>query len=187
MTLFYIQSNYAWKPILLSAFWLGTAMLTTPRSAFFGVALALFGITILWRAFTKPEVLKSEEKKKIIGQAFSWVMISFTMYSAWIIYAYGGYIEMFDFLTREGAWGFTRINTAKTSILAQQYPMMAVAGISAIFGYYRLGNKLLSPFFLICSLSIALFYLLVFDQGPYAVFVIPSYYLLIFSSLENSV
>ena len=33
----YIQSNYAWKHILLSAFWLGTAMLTTPRSAFFGL------------------------------------------------------------------------------------------------------------------------------------------------------
>ena len=159
-----------WSAVIFSGLLVGLALNTSPRSAFFAVALGLFGLPKLfknWKAYWKKAII--------------WISIPSLLYIAWVQYAYGGFSNMFAFFTQEGYWGFTRINPAKTSILAQQYPLMLSALAVSIYGFFRLGKAIFDDLYLLALLSIGCFYLLVFDQGPYVAYIIPSYYLLIFS------
>lgn len=143
------------------------ALLTTPRTGFFFTAWAVIWISWLiqsWKVFFKPAII-----------CLAIVVIG---YSIWIYYAFGGITYMMEYYGQYLM--FTRLNEAKTSIMKQQYPLILLGILSFIVGLLRYKWVYLHTTTLIAMLSVVAFYTMVFDQGPYAVFVVPSYYLLIF-------
>lgn len=143
------------------------ALLTTPRTGFFFTAWAVMWIIWIvrsWRVFLKSALI-----------CFGIVVIG---YLTWIYYAFGSISHMIEYYGQYLM--FTRLNEAKTSIMKQQYPLILLGVLSFIVGVLRYKWAYLHTTTLIAILSVITFYMMVFDQGPYAVFIVPSYYLLIF-------
>lgn len=153
------------------AIWAGLfsvlALLTTPRAGFFFVAWLLIWLVWLikdWQALFNVSV--------ICGG------IVLSIYSCWVLYAFGGFSAMIDYYSQYLM--FTRLNSAETSIMKQQYLLIAIGLLCLLIGSLKFGRKYFNPVTTIAFLSVFCFYFLVFDQGPYAVFIVPSYYLMVF-------
>jgi len=160
------------KHIVIAATLTLLALLTTPRTGFFFTAWALiwcFWLFQSWKIYLKPALL-----------AIGIVSIG---YLIWVYYAFGGVHEMLAYYGQYLM--FTRLNLAETSILKQQYLLILLGFGSFIVGSFKFGKSYLNPLTMLSFVSVITFYSMVFDQGPYAVFIVPSYYLLVFSLIST--
>ena len=158
------------KDLLFSAIFATMALLTTPRSGFFLVGFVFLHLYL---------IIKRSHK---VADLLIWCAIIFGFYSIWVVEAFGGYRELLAFYERYTM--FLRTNPAKTAISVQQYPLIFLGVISAVYGTIKFRREYWTIPIILFASSIVLFYSIVFDQGPYAVFIIPSYYLLIFKLLQ---
>lgn len=158
--------------VVWAAFWCTLTLLTTPRTGFLLTAWALlwsYWLIQSWKTYLKPAVIC--------------LTIVLLCYSCWILYAFGSLTAMLEYYSQYLM--FTRLNLAKTSIMKQQYLLILLGAGSAVFGLIRFGKSYLKLPVILAILSVICFYALVFDQGPYAVFIVPSYYLMVFGVFVN--
>ncbi|MGB0521558.1 MAG: ArnT family glycosyltransferase [Flammeovirgaceae bacterium] len=167
----FFQTKHVQSVIWAAVFSL-LALLTTPRTGFFFTAW--LGIWIYWLIKNPAHVLKP---------ALYCLGIVLTGYSLWVWYAFGNYAAFFSYY--EQYLMFTRLNLAETSIMKQQYLLIFLGFISTSVGVIRFRQTYFQMTICIALLSILCFYAMVFDQGPYAVFIVPSYYLIIFATMSR--
>lgn len=161
-----------YKQVVWAAVYTLLALLTTPRTGFFFTAwffIWLFWLTSSWKSFAKAASLC--------------LVIILTGYFSWVWYAFGGLTSMLDYYGQYLM--FTRLNMAQTSIMKQQYLLILFGWASVGLGFIRFGKSYFTTTVVLAILSVICFYSMVFDQGPYAVFIVPSYYLMIFGALKR--
>ena len=102
------------------------------------------------------------------------------LYSFWIFYAYGSYQEFYDFYMILSA-KYTQAGNFYVTIQKNQYFLIPISIITIFIGFLKYRLSYLTNIVTFSIISIISFYFLVQDPGPYSVFILPSYYLLIFT------
>ncbi|MBX2844410.1 MAG: glycosyltransferase family 39 protein [Flammeovirgaceae bacterium] len=154
---------------LISGFLCSFGLLTTPRAGFLLLPLMLF------LGFFTIRDLKKNWHYPII-----WIAPIILLYSSWIFYAFGDFGNFINFYQEK--IGYTRLPGRPFYIPKQQFPLIITTIIIVAISIIKFGKSYFNSLTLISISSILLFYIIVYDQGPYASFIIPFYYLLIFYS-----
>ncbi|MDW7690299.1 glycosyltransferase family 39 protein [Flammeovirgaceae bacterium SG7u.111] len=162
----------SWLPILFSGLLTGLAVLTTPR-----IGILFFGYGLLWLQFF------FRNKKRSISAFALWLVPILIPYLAWYLYAFENWEHFISFYTQKMV-GYTRLGEHPYYIPKQQYPLILAGFASMLIGMLRLKKDFFHPLIIFSIVSVILFYLLVYDNGPYAVFIVPSFYLLLFFAGE---
>ncbi|MEN7546696.1 hypothetical protein AAG747_02175 [Rapidithrix thailandica] len=157
------------RPAIFSGIWVAIALLTSPRAGFILPFIALFFLSLGRRYWTCFAI---------------WSGIIGALYSIWVFYAYGGYPRFFQhFLALSTE--FTKLNENRVLYIPKhQWLLIPVALVALCYQLiiYRL-QAFRNIVFSVGLAGLCLFYVLVFDLGPYSSYAIPYYYLLIFSAL----
>lgn len=160
---------------IISGVLFSAALLTTPRIALFSLAL----IPLLFQKFYIRNFLSIEIKSYII--IISIVIISFL---SWIFYSFGSiesYREYFLFVYNYSP----SHNDGKIKIATENLVLFSITATSVFIATLLSRKFILNAKVLFCIIWVLSFYLFIRDVGPYAIFVIPIYYLLVFLSLEE--
>lgn len=145
------------------------AALTTPRVCFIFVPLSF----ILWWYWRKQ-----------LWLLLVWGGVIAGIYSVWIYSAYGGWQGFLaEYLQKN-----PQINESLVGwfiggvgyVPRQSYVLIITALLGVLATIVAVPRKLLSPWFVLVIVSIALFYGLVRDYGQYSVFILPFFYWLVF-------
>lgn len=169
---FYIKSLESKQFIhyVLVGFFVGLAMLTTPRVGFIGLALA---IVIIGNLF----------QKKIGWREIGLMIIPFLLlFSLWINYC-GGFIQYLSIWGNgfDSSGGGNNIFNYIFPILyipRHEYLLIFFVAIFLVWGFIAKISFLKNSLIQISFLSILLFYVLVKDWGPYSIFILFFYYLI---------
>jgi len=148
------------------------SLLTSPR---LGFALPFVAVYLIYH-FLKHKT------SKIIIAALGFLLPFFILYSLWIFYAHGSYSAFISFYLEN--LGYTRLNGYPYYIPRQQIPLLAVALVTVVVGIYRLKWQYFSPLTIWALIHIAAYYLIVYDNGPYASLIFPYLYILIFTQVN---
>ncbi len=148
------------------------ALLTSPR---LGYSLPFIGIYLL------IHFLRYKPRYTLVG-AFSFIIPLFLLYSLWIFYAFGSYVNFIEFYKEN--LGYTRLNGYPFYIPKQQTPLLLFTFMAVIIGVIRHKTAFFSPLVIWSLLHIAAFYLIVYDNGPYASLIFPYLYILLFVQIS---
>ncbi|WP_154658491.1 hypothetical protein [Eisenibacter elegans] len=160
---------------LSSACWFLLALLTTPRVGFMGVPLALLlGL--------KLGVDRPSFKQHWRGFLL-WAGLIVGGYALWVVISFGGFGALLTYLREPQAWhdgerlyqkflGFSGYIPRQQGLLIP-LSLMAWVGYLGVLGRSKSTVTLLDWQLLG---SIPCFYLIVYDVGPYAIFILPSLY-----------
>ncbi len=161
------------KNMVLAGALASLSLLTSPRLGFAlpGIALFLF-IHFLTK---KPKLL--------LRALLSFLVPFVALYSIWIFYAFGGYVEFVTFYIEN--LGYTRLNGYPYYFPRQQLPLLLILGISVIAGVYLKKKSYFSPLAILALINIISYYIIVYDNGPYASLIYPYIYILIFKNFEG--
>ncbi|MCU0447346.1 MAG: glycosyltransferase family 39 protein [Microscillaceae bacterium] len=163
---------------ILIAFFFSLAMLTTPRSGFVILAVAL--VTLWW--------ICQDLKKR--GYLVIWGLGSGVFfYSFWIFYAYGGWGNFWNYFFKASV-PINRQGTAVSEYVGsigyiprQEYLLIAIVIATLGLGIWKKSQAYFQFLLGIIGLSLLFFYTLVLDLGPSSSYILPFYYFLIFKSL----
>ena len=156
------------KNVFISGIMAALAILTTPRAGFLYIGLGCIWTYLLILSF-----------KEVILQILIWIIPIILLYSVWIIYAYGGFEEFYLFY-RDLSVKYTQSGNFYITIQKNQYILIPLSSLSIVIGLIKYKVAYFTPFIICNFVSIISFYLIVQDPGPYSVFILPYYYLLIF-------
>lgn len=163
------KPNHLLLRVITSGILVALAALTTPRVCFIFVPLSF----ILWWYWRRQLWLLL-----IWGGAIA------SIYGAWIYSVYGGWQGFLAEYLQENP----QINESLVDwfiggvgyVPRQSYILIITALLGILAAIVAAPRKLLSPWFVLVIISIALFYGLVRDYGQYSVFILPFYYWLVF-------
>ena len=171
--------KYTTKTIILIGLFVSLALLTTPR-----VGIIIPGL-FLW-------VLISGDYEIWNRLKFILLIIAtiFTFYSIWVFYAFGNYFEFIDyylhpaFKVQDGAMTEMFLG-GNLYIPKQEYLLIISVLLMNLLTLIK--NKLIvkDACLIVSWVNIFCFYLIVKDYGPYSIFILPFYYLLIFKMLDK--
>jgi 4-amino-4-deoxy-L-arabinose transferase-like glycosyltransferase len=153
------------------AFLMGLALLTTPRSWF--NAPILFAIMVY------------RYRQNFVATILISIFVISLMYLPWVYYAFGGVGEMLNYYYDQR--GYTQLDGVTVYFVKYQFPLLLVAIFVVVHQVIQRNKAYFSEIFWFCSVSIGLFYILVKDSGPYSAFIVPHYYLLIFSGVFSDI
>jgi 4-amino-4-deoxy-L-arabinose transferase-like glycosyltransferase len=172
----YLQISY----FVFSGLVWALALLTTPRSGFLVLAGLIYGL--FW-------VLSHKNGKFKYAFAFGFSLA--LPYLIWILYAFGGINEFVNYFLGKGSVtnreeSFYSLFLGWNGYIPRQtYGLIIIAIILIIKELTSKKALFFDAFNVIALMSIGLFYGMVFDYGPYSIFILPFYYLLIFRTLDN--
>lgn len=168
---FAITKKYA-SYFLFSGILCSLGILTTPRPGFLLIPLFIYLGYFLWKDFKKNWYFP-----------IIWIAPIVLFYTLWIFYAFGSFENFISFY--QDKLGYARLPGRPFYIPKQQFPLILSALILVTASILKCGKSYFNFLSIISLSSIILFYIIVYDQGPYASFIIPFYYLLIFYSGER--
>ena len=148
-------------------------LLTSPRVGYPLPFIALYLLYYFLR--NRPQ--------QLAVSLFSFLIPLFFLYSAWIFYAFGGYLNFIDFYQEN--LGYTRLNGYPFYFPKQQIPLLVISFLVTLLGIVRLRKAFFSPIIIWSLLHIAAFYIIVYDNGPYASLIFPYLYILLFCHIEE--
>lgn len=152
---------------------LAAALLTTPRIGFLLPAFAIF---------IRPLFRHSARKIALIFALTALPVLLF--YSLWVWYAFGDYAHYFAFY-RSLTAQYTQLSGFYNFVQPGHYLLIPLVAFSVVCAIFLQQKHWFNSLNIFCLLSIFLFYFLVKDPGPYAVFITPMFYILLLSPLRN--
>ncbi|MEM1136331.1 MAG: glycosyltransferase family 39 protein [Bacteroidota bacterium] len=162
------------KALFIAGFFAAISLLTSPR---LGFALPLLFIYLLgFFIFKNPSLL--------LKALISFLLPFVSIYSIWIFYAFGGYTHFINFYIEN--LGYTRLNGYPFYFPKQQIPLLAICIISVFLGVLQKKGNYFTPLSIMALINIASYYLVVYDNGPYASLIYPYLYIIIFINFEGS-
>lgn len=174
----YKQNKYpSYQNYLYSGVCTTLACLTTPR-------VAVLGLGLIASVFLRTGFWKKSTLYALLGLGFSFWLL----YSGWIMYAFGGYVPFVNYYLRptfevnSGAMAELFLG-GNFYIPKQEYALICSGLVMLGIHIFRNPRILGDAWILISILNTGLFYVLVRDYGPYSIFILPFYYLLIFRVL----
>lgn len=166
-----IKSKKLLFAVVTSAF-LSLSLLTTPRVGFLilGFIPLLYGFVTSWIP---------KKWKYLVA-----LLVPFVgLYSLWIFYVFGSYSNFIEFYTSFSD-GYTQLGGFYFYLQKNQYILIPLVLFSCFIGFFSQKKEWLTSLNLTACLSIAGFYLIVKDPGPYAVYITPLFYILLISPLQ---
>ena len=171
------EQHTEFKNLLASALLFGLSMLTNPRS---GIVLIPVLVLIIWQ-------LAVVHKSHILLITFlSPIAI---LYSSWVFIGFGGFTDWYSFYAGLLAGGDT---TAVHGYLGgrgyipkHEWLLIFTTLICLALKFRSNGRSAFDWFDLTILSYLICYYLFVLDWGPYSVYVIPFYYMLIIKSLSG--
>lgn len=163
---------------IYSAMWVSLALLTTPRSGFMLLSLGIVGAVFTFRDF-----------KARWTYALTWALVLMGSYSIWVFYAFGDWLGLWQYYTEANeAWMYQKslvdLFLGNSGYLPRQSYPIILASLVAVLLHVWAKGKAASHYTLYLSLlNVLFFYLLVYDFGPYSVFLLPFYYFLLVEAL----
>jgi len=157
---------------LLSGIFYAAALLTTPR---IGFTLPAFLIVLLVQS------ARSGVYGTLLG-IIMWTLPSLVTYTFWILLAFGGW-QSFWSLYADLATAFTKVGHRSYFLQPLMLPLMGITSILVGYSIYRFGKVFWDNQSLLACFWILGFYAIVHDKGPYAIFTLPAYYVLLFRSI----
>ena len=154
---------------ILSAIFFSLTILTTSRMLIFAIAFVVYFLILF--------IKETSHRKKIFVNVFIWGATVAILYSIWIFYAFGGYIEYTEYylllknLTPTLLFG-------DLFIPVEEYPLIISFICLMLFVLFKNWKILTKPDFWFLIVHLIVFYLLVGDVGPYSILVVPVYYLI---------
>ncbi|GAL84631.1 hypothetical protein MYP_1859 [Sporocytophaga myxococcoides] len=148
------------------------SLLTTPRAI---VVLLPLVVLLLIDIF----------KRKDFKKALLWALPFLLIYPIWVFAGFGGVGGFINYyLTINGVTNSANEHYIGPNLYIprHEYPLIFVAFIALTFGLIKQGKTYFNLLVVISLIAIISFYLIVHDWGPYSVFIIPFYYILIFYS-----
>lgn len=155
------------KIIVLSAIFAVLALLTTPRVFFLEIAL---GFAFLLKLYNQNDC--------VVKKGFVWGLVIFSIYSLWIFYAFGNYLNFFTYYTTNSI--MTSHFGGNWNVTSFQYPLIFAIISTIIFGLFRTKHVFKEPLIVFCITALILFYSLIYDYGLYNAMVLPLGYLFLF-------
>lgn len=161
----------------------GMAILTTPR-----IAICLLGPC----CFLAFQFLKRRDKSTF-WQALLVLVCIFSLYSVWVFWGFGGYVEAYQYFFGQPKNKLAFQNLAdgyvgsNFFIPSYQKPVVYLTFMLFSIGIF-LEKTRQNPVFWIFGITIGAYYYLVADTGIYSIFCIPFVYgilVLVLGSLEN--
>jgi apolipoprotein N-acyltransferase len=159
-----------WKALLVSGIFAGIAVLTTPRIGFILIPMSL---VLAWR-----EVIQGVGT--MIKNALIWGAPILLLLVFWIYSSHGSIGNMLEFYGR-----LAHLNVsggASFYVPVYQWPLIVAGLLFAFDGIRRIKLAYLKPLNLIAIGSIAFYYWIVKDNGPYSMLVVPFFIVLVVSS-----
>jgi 4-amino-4-deoxy-L-arabinose transferase-like glycosyltransferase len=168
------KSSALIKKMIIAGVLVALGLLTSPRV---GYSLPFIGLYVLFY------FLKNKPSQTLIS-IFSFLVPLFLTYSIWIFYAFGSYLDFIEFYKEN--LGYTRLNGYPFYFPKQQIPLLFITFVVTIIGIIRLKKDFFSPLVIWALLHIGSFYLIVYDNGPYASLIFPYLYILLFYQIDES-
>ncbi|MCS6821725.1 MAG: hypothetical protein NZ551_07635 [Microscillaceae bacterium] len=167
--IYFVQDKQAinWKNIIFSAVCIALALLTTPRIGFLLIALGGYWIYYLFLNWRKNFFL-------LIG----WCLIIFLLYSIWVRYAFGSYYAFLNYYLGDTQWKIYKTYLGFSGYIPKQSYLLITVSIFSmlIVFFFALKTQTYKAFYAFIVASIVSFYVIVYDLGPYSIFIIPFYY-----------
>lgn len=163
------------KDSVLSGLFLSLSLLTHIRLAFLVLAFVLIFLIELIEN-------KKDRKNSIINIA-AWGITVFILYSSWIVYEFGGYVQYYNSYLNILTTYPMFIGSNRT-ILPEVMPLFISFCIFLILIFLHFKKFISSKWILVCITMIISFFTLIKDTGYYSILVIPCFYLIIMISLE---
>jgi 4-amino-4-deoxy-L-arabinose transferase-like glycosyltransferase len=148
------------------------ALLTTPRVAFIYIAL---GLILLFS-------LEGKSLKQSLLKIALWIAPIIFLYTAWVFYAFGGFIELYLYYKNLSG----HFLGGSLYIPKHEKLLIAMTALAVIIGIVQKGLLYFNKMVIMALLSIGLFYLIVRDYGPYSTLVLPFYYFLLVQGIIES-
>ena len=182
MAYYFVQlslQKYTPKMIFLIGFFVSLALLTTPR-----VGIIIPGVFV-WILIASQYALWNKIKFILLI-----ITIIFSFYSLWIFYAFGDYFEFIDYYLYPT---FKAQNGAMTEMFLggnlyipkQEYLLIISVLLMVLIALIKKISVLKDACLIASVLNIFCFYLIVKDYGPYSIFILPFYYLMIFGIFDQ--
>ncbi|HEY8400457.1 MAG TPA: glycosyltransferase family 39 protein [Cytophagaceae bacterium] len=163
------------KDFVLSGICIALSILTTPR--------AIVIIAGLFLVFVCQLILQKKWKSLL-----AWVMPVLVFYLIWVFYAFGGIADFINYYKElnEGKYaanvGFVG---GRFYIPRHEYLLIIISILAFLFSLIKMGVRVITPRIIAYFVTIILYYIVVLDWGPYSVFILPLYYLILFESFSK--
>lgn len=158
----------------LSGMMIVISLLTTPRPGFIFIVIVIVLMVSLEGKIKKGSLLKLA----------LWGLPLLLFYGLWIFYKFGSIENFFEY--------YQMIRNTKAEYIGgnlyiprQEYLLIALAIASVIYGIIKRKLHFFNEMVIISILSIILFYIIVFDFGPYSMLILPFYYFLFFHGFSD--
>lgn len=180
LSLLYLQKGFRlpkYSYFIISALSMAFALLTTPRIGFICLAFIISGIIFFFQNVRKHWI-----------HTLVWAVVLLGTYQIWVWYAFGTWVNLWQYYMPnktavDGANNHLSFIGFNTYIPRQTYLLIFFAVLSLGYGLLFYVKKYLNHLFIILLVSILLFYALVFDFGPYSIFILFFYYFILFYPL----
>lgn len=164
------KMNYFFLSGLSSAI----ALLTTPRVAIVFIAV---GIVFLFS-------LEGKSLKKSLRKILYWGMPVLLLYYSWTLYAFGGIAELYEYYQNLRATTAEYVG-GRRYVPKHEVFLIFITAISVIYGIIKKRSAYFNEAVIISFISIVLFYVVVYDYGPYSTLILPFYYFLLFHGISD--
>jgi len=170
MALFFVLLTYYYtfcqtkKQTLAGVFAL-LAILTTPRALFF--VFPTFLLLLL-------QTIRSKQWRPL----FAFCLPTALLYPVWIGISFGSITDFFHYHWELFLF-FSKAVVFTWYIPRQEWPLIFVTLVVFSLSIFKYNSFKITYLEAFCLLNLTFFYLFIFDYGPYSVFILPSYYLLL--------